>query len=162
MIGHFLRGATLAFALSGAALAQTAEVGFGAGTADPDAPVEVTSETLAVDQNDGTALFIGNVIVGQGEMRLTAPKVRVIYNQDQSAVERMVATGGVTLVSGPDAAEARNADYTISTGVVVMTGDVLMTQGASAISAEKMTVRLKDGTAQMSGRVKTILKSADE
>lgn len=43
-----------------------------------------------------------------------------------------------------------------------MTGDVLMTQGASAISAEKMTVRLKDGTAQMSGRVKTILKSADE
>ncbi|WP_417525201.1 LptA/OstA family protein [Marinovum sp.] len=143
-----------------AALAQGAQVGFGALQADPDAPVEVTAENLTVNQNDGTALFTGDVIVGQGEMRLSAPRVLVVYAEDRSAIARLEARGGVTLVSGEEAAEGDSADYDVEAGIIEMTGNVLLTQGGSALTADKMVADIKAGTARMTGRVKTVLQSS--
>ncbi|MEM8654452.1 MAG: lipopolysaccharide transport periplasmic protein LptA [Pseudomonadota bacterium] len=139
--------------------AQGTQVAFGAIRQDTSAPAEVSADELNVDQNTGAAIFTGNVVIGQGDMRLSAPRVLVIYRDDQAGIERMEATGGVTLVSGPDAAESQRADYSIDTGVIVMTGDVLLAQGQSAISADTMTVNLDDGTARMQGRVKTLLQT---
>ena len=146
---------------SAGAFAQGANVAFGTFKADPTLPVEVTADTLDVNQADGSAEFIGNVLVGQGEMRLSAQKVRVIYNQEAGGIQHLLATGDVVLINGPDAAEADRADYTIDSGVIVMTGNVLLTQGQNALTSEKMTVNLTDGTANMIGRVKTILKADD-
>lgn len=141
----------------GFAAAQGAQLAFGAIKADPTLPVEVTADTLDVNQADGSAEFNGNVLVGQGEMRLSADRVLVIYDETSSGIERLEATGDVVLVNGPDAAEADRADYTIDSGVIVMTGDVLLTQGQNALTSDRMTVNLTTGTAQMVGRVKTIL-----
>ena len=144
-----------------APLAQETRVAFGSLKVDPTLPVEVTSDSLDVDQQTGEAVFLGNVLIAQGDMRLSAPRVLVIYDADTSAIDRMEATGGVTLVSGPDAAEAERADYSIDDGVIVMSGDVLLTQGPSALTSDRMTVNLTTGSAQMVGRVKTILRSGD-
>lgn len=144
-----------------AAAAQGTSVAFGAITQDTSAPVEVSADELAVDQNTGSATFTGNVVIGQGEMRLSAPRVLVVYRQDSAGIERLEATGGVTLVSGPDAAESQRADYDVDGGVIVMTGDVLLAQGQSALSADRMTVNLDDGTARMQGRVRTILQTGN-
>lgn len=144
-----------------AAQATGTKVAFGAIKADPTLPVEVTADTLDVNQSDGSAEFKGNVLVGQGEMRLSAKRVLVIYNQDNSGVERLEAVGDVVLVNGPDAAQAERADYSIGSGVIVMTGDVLLTQGPNALTSDKMTVNLTTGTANMAGRVKTILHADD-
>lgn len=149
---------TCALGFPSLSAAQNTNVAFGAVRADPSLPVEVTADTLDVDQVSGEAVFTGNVLIGQGEMRLTAPRVLVVYSENTSGIERMEATGGVTLVSGPDAAEAERADYTIDSGVIVMSGNVLLTQGANALTADRMTVNLTDGSAQMVGRVKTILQ----
>jgi lipopolysaccharide export system protein LptA len=121
--------------------------------------VEVTADALDVDQDGGSAVFTGNVVIGQGEMRLSAARVVVTYSQNQQGIERMEATGNVTLVSGPDAAEAQRADYNIDDGVIVMTGDVLLTRGQSALTSERMVVDLDTGEARMTGRVRTILQT---
>lgn len=139
--------------------AQGAEVGFGSIDADTDAPVEVTSENLSVNQDDGTALFTGNVIVGQGDMRLTSPRVLVVYNQNRTAIARLEARGGVTLVSGAEAAEGASADYDVEAGIVVMTGNVLLTQGGNALTADRLVADLNEGTARMTGNVKTVIQS---
>ncbi len=145
--------------VSGSAWAQGTNVAFGTIKQDTSAPVEATADNLSVDQNTGVATLTGNVLIGQGEMRLSAAKVLVVYRSEQAGIARLEASGGVTLVSGPDAAEAQNADYDVDRGTIVMTGDVLLTQGQSALTADRMTVNLTDGTAQMSGRVKTILQT---
>jgi lipopolysaccharide export system protein LptA len=142
--------------------AQGAQIAFGETEQDTSLPVEVTADTLAVNQNDGTAVFTGDVLIGQGEMRLSAPKVQVFYNEAGDKIERMKASGGVTLVSGDDAAEAAKADYNIETGIIIMQGDVLLVQGPSALTAERMNIDTKAGTARMEGRVKTVLKPKDE
>lgn len=146
-------------AFAGMAQAQGTQVTFGTVAQDSSLPVEVTSDNLNVNQNDGTAVFTGNVVIGQGEMRLAAPRVLVVYLEDQSGIERLQATGGVTLVSGPDAAEAAQANYNVQTGMIEMQGDVLLVQGTSAITADTMYVDTAAGTARMNGRVKTVLRS---
>ncbi|MFD1913555.1 lipopolysaccharide transport periplasmic protein LptA [Halodurantibacterium flavum] len=138
--------------------AQGAQVGFGAIRADSSLPVEVTADQLEVTQADGTAVFTGNVLIGQGEMRLSANRVQVDYAADGNRIARLLATGDVTVVNGPDAAaEADEADYSIDDGVIVLTGNVLMTQGPNALSGERMVIDLTTGSAQVDGRVRTIL-----
>ena len=158
-----LRPLLLCLALCAApAAAQTTNVAFGTIKADPTLPVEVTADALDVNQTDGSAEFTGNVRVGQGEMRLSAERVVVIYSQENRGIQRLEATGNVVLVNGPDAAEAERADYSVDTGVIVMTGDVLLTQGQSALTSDRMTVNLTSGTAQMNGRVKTIINPSGD
>lgn len=142
--------------------AQGANVAFGTIKQDTGLPVEVTADNLSVDQATGTAVFTGNVLIGQGEMRLSAGRVLVVYRDAEEGIARLEATGGVTLVSGPDAAESERADYSIDDGTIVMSGNVLLAQGRSALSADRMSVRLSDGTAEMSGRVRTVLQTGSK
>ncbi len=143
------------------AAGQGATVAFGGIKGDPTLPVEVTADSLSVDQGNGKATFSGNVLIGQGAMRLSAAEVRVEYaKDDKSKIERMFATGGVTLVNGADAAESREADYAVGSGTIVMRGDVLLTQGPNAISGQTLTVDISTGKGVMEGRVKTVLKPA--
>ena len=152
-------GLMLAFA-STIVFAQGANVNFGTFKADPTLPVEVTSDSLDVNQASGSAEFLGNVLISQGEMHLSAQKVLVVYNQEAGGIDRLEAIGDVVLVNGPDAAEADRADYTIDNGVIVMTGNVALTQGPNVLTSDKMTVNLTTVTANLVGRVKTIINPA--
>jgi lipopolysaccharide export system protein LptA len=164
MLPNLIRSGLVAaaFAMAGLPTWAQTSMAFGTMRQDPDLPVEVTADELAVDQDTGTAIFTGNVLIGQGDMRLSAARVLVVYKDGQSGIERLEATGGVTLVSGPDAAESQRADYDIDTGTILMTGDVLLTQGNNALTSETMRVNLRDGTAQMRGRVKTVLQTGGD
>lgn len=141
--------------------AQGTQVAFGTVQQDTSLPVEVSADSLTVSQNDGSALFTGNVIIGQGDMRLSAPLVLVFYTQNQSGVERLEATGGVTLVNGEQAAEADTAEYEVNRGTIRMIGNVLLTQGANTLVSDSMDVDLEAGTALMNGRVRTVFQSGD-
>ncbi len=145
---------------AGVATAQT-NVDLGGVTVDTSAAVEVTADSLSVNQDSGRAVFDGNVLVVQGDLRLSAGQVEVIYGTDTSQIARLVASEGVTFVTADEAAEAEQADYDIAAGLLVLTGNVLLTQGPSAISANQMTINVTDGTASMEGRVRTVLQQGE-
>ena len=151
----------VAVGLASVAQAQGTEVAFGTVQQDTSLPVEVSADSLSVSQNDGSALFTGNVIIGQGKMRLSAPRVLVFYTENQSGVERLEATGGVTVVNGDQAAEADTAEYEVNRGTIRMVGNVLLTQGANTLVSDSMDVDLEAGTALMNGRVRTVFQSGD-
>ncbi|RYG91390.1 lipopolysaccharide transport periplasmic protein LptA [Loktanella sp. IMCC34160] len=155
---HRLAAVAVALFMSAQAWAQGTNVTLGGLNADPTAPVEVTADSLSVDQENGTAVFSGNVVIGQGDVRISAAEVRVVYGEDTGEIARLVATGGVTFVTATEAAEAANADYDIANGQLTLTGNVLLTQGASALAAERMVVDLTNGTARMDGRVRTVFQ----
>ena len=145
----------LSLTLSLPAFAQQAQVAFGGLKQDTSLPVEIEADNLTVNNADGSAEFTGNVLVGQGDMRLAAGAIRVEYGTDGKSINRLIASGGVTLTNASEAAEAREAIYTIASGEVVMTGDVLLTQGQTALSGQKLIIDLKAGTGHMEGRVQT-------
>ncbi|MGR3467290.1 MAG: lipopolysaccharide transport periplasmic protein LptA [Shimia sp.] len=135
-----------------------AQVGLSGLTTDASAPLEIAADNLAVDNGDGTATFTGNVVIGQGELRLAAPRVEVFYSTD-GGISRLVASGGITLATAAEAVEAARADYDLASDEIVLTGDVLLTQGQSAVSAERMRINTEVGTAQLEGRVRTVIQT---
>lgn len=157
MLTRIVLCASICLGFAGIAWAQT-NVDLGGITVDTSAAIEVTADSLAVDQDTGQAIFEGNVLIAQGDARLNAARVEVVYGADTTQISRLLASGGVTFVTAAEAAEAQTAEYDVTTGFLVLNGDVLLTQGGSAISAAQMTINLEDGTAQMDGRVRTVLQ----
>jgi lipopolysaccharide export system protein LptA len=144
--------------LAAPGFAQTA-VGFGGVAHDASQPVEVTSDSLFIDQTNGNAVFEGDVIVVQGDMRMAAARIEVIYSETDGArtVQDVIATGGVLVTRGPDAAEGENAHYEVQAAILTMTGDVLVTQGPTVISGDEMVVDMTTGMGTVDGRVRTVL-----
>ena len=120
----FFKSALLCVAvLATPALSQT-NVNLGGISADPTAPVEITADSLSVEQDTGTAVFQGNVVLGQGDLRLSAARVLVVYDEASGDISRLSATGGVTFVTATEAAESQSAEYNLDAGTLVMNGDV--------------------------------------
>ncbi|MGZ9809103.1 LptA/OstA family protein [Pseudoroseicyclus sp. H15] len=154
----------LAYILAMLALPASAQSSFDLGQidVDPNADVEVTADSLQISQEDGSAVFSGNVVVGQGEMRISAGQVRVIYDDASGDITQLMLSDGVTFATPTEAAEADNAEYDLGTQLLTLTGDVLLQQGRSAIGAESAVIDLAAGTARMEGRVRTVLSQGNE
>lgn len=159
-----LLGLLAACAMANPALAQGAVVPFGGIAHDNTLPVEMSADTLSIDQAAGTAEFTGNVAVGQGTLRLVADRMMVKYVSENGAatgsIESITAEGHVLLTNGAEAAEGTSAVYIVATGIVTMAGDVLLTQGKNALSGQSLRIDLVAGTAFVEGRVQTIFQPA--
>ena len=159
---------TLALALTAALAcasqaAPQANVGFGGAAYDPDEDVEVTADALTLDQTAGTALFEGDVLIVQGELRIGAARVEVFYTTEEGQdITRVLASGGVTVTSGAEAAEGDSAEYDVDAGTLTMDGDVLVTQGSGAIAGDRLVIDLETGDGQVTGRVRTVLRQGAE
>ena len=121
---------------------------------DSTAPIEVTSAALEVRQDEQLAIFTGDVVAGQGSLRLTADKITVSYNGDENGdstgqITQMIAEGDVLLSNGAETAEGARAEYDVTEGVVRMSGDVLLTQGQNAISGQSLVIDLAAGTGRV-------------
>ena len=131
---------------------------------DSQQPIEIQADFAELDDQEGKTIYVGNVVVIQGLMRLASAKLEVSYDTKGGTndIEEMVATGGVTFVNGTEAAESERAVYNPDAGTLVMLGDVILTQGATAIAGEKLTVNLDDGTGVMEGQVRTRFQTGGE
>ncbi len=144
-----------------AAMAQGTSIGLTGEAHDAGLPVEVTADTLSVDQETSTAIFEGNAKVTQGSLRLDAESIRIEYKPEDGGVSRIEATGGVTFTNGAEIAEAENAVYTVGVSEIAMTGGVLLLQGQNKISGDRLVLDLDAGTATMQGNVKTVFTPAN-
>ena len=155
--------AVLSFIWATIAMAQTG-IGFGGVAHDGSQPVEVTADTLSVDRETGRAIFSGNVLIVQGDLRMAAGEVEVIYAESDGGtdIERVVATGGVLVTRGDDAAEGQEAEYRVQDANLTLYGQVLVTQGPTAIAGDQMVVDLETGSGTVTGRVSTTLQGQNE
>ncbi len=142
------------------ALAQGASIGLRGEAYDGSLPVEVTADSLSVDQTSSTAVFEGNARVTQGAMQLGADEIRIDYQADGDGISRVEASGNVTFTNGTEVAEAQNAVYLVGTAEITMTGGVLLLQGQNTISGDALVLNLEAGTGRMQGNVKTVFTPA--
>lgn len=139
---------------------------FGGFKHDRTAPIEITANALEVRQAENLAIFSGEVIAGQGTLRLTADRVEVLYDQEDTsdsetgAIKNMQAEGSVFLSNGSETAQGGWAEYDVESGMVRMGGSVVLTQGQNVISGDSLVIDLTEGTGRIegsgTGRVKSI------
>lgn len=144
------------------ATAQDTQIRFGQSLRLQGAAIEVTSDTLSVDQTSGVTEFIGNVTAVQGELRISASNLRLEYapgaQSGAQRISRVVATGDVVLVTPAEAVEGQTAVYSLIDQTLELTGDVLLVQGQNMLSGERFVADLATGSGRMSGRVRTIIR----
>lgn len=127
---------------------------------DSSAPVEITADTLNVNQRTGLAVFTGAVVVTQGDLILEAPRVEVEGDPDRGGdgIREVRAYDGVTLRSATETARGETGVYDVATGILRLEGNVDLTQGSSVINGQRLTANLNDGTGVMEGRVRTLFQ----
>ena len=78
-------GAIAAISLSATAMAQSSTGPFGGFKHDRTQPIEITANALEVRQAEQLAIFSGEVVAGQGTLRLTADQVEVTYDENNNS-----------------------------------------------------------------------------
>lgn len=148
-----LLGATLALALAGAA-------GTGAAQGlqhDSNLPIEITADKLDVDQPQKLATFTGNVDAVQGELVLSADRLRVYYYGEgqeapagaSSSIRRIEADGNVFVSSPSETAQGTAGVYDVESNQLSLEGSVVLTQEDNVIRGERLEIDLTSGQSQV-------------
>jgi len=117
-----------------------------------NAPVDVAADRIEVQDRADRAVFSGNVVVRQAEMTLTAARLTVAYaDQGGIQIQRLDASGGVTVRSPSETARGNFAIYDLNRRTITMLGDVTLTRGESHVRGARLVLDLESGRAVMDG-----------
>lgn len=127
-------------------------------------PIDMSADQLELVDADHIAIWKGAVDAIQGDNRMRANQVTLIFSGKARAanassagapgknwgdVQRMEAEGDVFFVSPQQRARGNRAIYELSSGNLVMTGDVIVAQGDSVVRGDKLIIEVKTGHATM-------------
>lgn len=143
-----------------------------------DQPIQIESNNLEVRENEGIAIFSGDVSVVQGPTLLKAGTMTVYYAKDggsaatgTSNIERLEVDDKVYVKSENQVATGDHGAFDMKTEVLVLTGkEVVLSEGENVIVGCKLTVQMKTGQATLEGcsegesggRVKMLLKPGSQ
>lgn len=137
------------------ALAQTPTNRF-----DGKQPVEITSDSLEVQQQQNQATFVGNVVAIQGEVRLKADRMTVYYagaDEKKSAgteaqtVKKIDVDGNVFLSTPEETASGAKGDYDVVGEEIHLQDNVVLTRGKNVLKGNALTYNFKTGHSVITG-----------
>lgn len=129
---------------------------------DEKQPLQIEADDVALDESKSTSVYIGNVQVDQGSMRLLARHVTVYHREDRRP-RYVIALGEPAKFKqlldndeGEVQAFAKRIEYDAEKDELILIDDALVIQGADRISSERIVydraqARVRAGG---SGRVK--------
>ena len=146
----------LPLALAGGLVAAQAAFGQGAGSSlkghNTDAPVDVAADRIEVQDRADRAIFSGRVEVRQGDLQLSTARLTVSYASASGIeIQRLEASGGVTLRGPGETARSRFAIYDLDRRIVTMIGGVSLVRGSSQVEGGRLVLDLESGRAVMDG-----------
>lgn len=144
-------------ALLGGGLAQAQEGVSALKGHDSRAPVDVSADRAEAQDRSDRAIFAGNVVVRQGELTLRTARLTLAYsNNDGIDIDRIDASGGVTVVSPSETARGDFAVYDLNSGLITMVGNVRLERGGSYLNGGRLTIDLDTGRAVMDGGLRGV------
>jgi lipopolysaccharide export system protein LptA len=134
---------------------------------DSRQPIEITSDTLTVEQPKQLATFAGNVDAVQGDMKLRADRLLVHYARSEAtgsgsgtggaadpadnSIRMIEAFGKVVITSPAESAQGDAGVYDVVAGTMQLTGDVVLTRGENVIRGNRLDMDLNTGLSTVSG-----------
>ncbi|NJC04769.1 lipopolysaccharide export system protein LptA [Sphingomonas kaistensis] len=150
LVAAFALAATMA---GGVALAQTQGGPVSALKGhDSNAPIDVASDRIEVQDRADRAIFAGNVKVRQAELALDTERLTVAYTSAGGLqIDRLDASGGVVVRSPSETARGDFGIYDLNRRLITLIGSVQLQRGDSRISGGRMTIDLDSGRAVVDG-----------
>ena len=119
---------------------------------DTNAPVDFDAERIEVQDRADRAVLSGNVRVKQGTLTLNAERINVAYtNTGGVEIDRIDASGGVTMRSPSETARGQFAVYDINRRPITLVGNVTLLRGTNELRGGRLVIDLTTGRATMDG-----------
>ena len=117
------------------------------------APVDFAAGSIEVQDRADRVVLEGNVRVTQAGLTVTAPRMTVAYTRSGGTdVNRLDATGGVTVVKGDETAKGNVAIYDLDRRLITMVGNVELRQRGNNLRGGRLVIDLNSGRATVDGR----------
>jgi lipopolysaccharide transport protein LptA len=121
------------------------------------APTFISSQALTLQTQARLFTYSGSVEVKHGDMTLTADKLEGTYDE-QNKIQRLIASNNVIILKGSDIrATSNSAIYEATNEIVTLTQNPELTQNGSLLSADKITLFLREDRSEASGQVRVKL-----
>ena len=144
--GAFALAALAALGLSSLAEAQ-AIAGF-----NSNQPVDYAADRIELQDRQKRVVLSGDVVITQGDLRLTAGRTTVSYTDEGSLrIQRIDATGGVTVTRGDEAARGAAGVYDFNRRVIILSGGVALRRGGDTLNGGRLTIDLNSGLSSVDG-----------
>ena len=148
----FASAALIGLTLGGAAIAQSNGQVSALKGHDSNAPVDVDADRIEVQERADRAVFAGNVKARQGELTLQTARLTLAYTSGGGIkINRLDASGGVTVTSPSETARGNFAVYDLDAKLITLVGDVRLTREGSTINGSRLLIDLNTGRAVMDG-----------
>ena len=148
LVGGAIAGGLVAFAAGGFVAQGQAIAGF-----NSDAPVNYAADRIELQDKQERVVLSGNVDITQGDLRVRAARTLVAYNNAGSLkIQRIDATGGVTVNRGGETARGDVAIYDFNARVITLSGNVQLNRDGDTLRGGRMVIDLGSGVASIDGR----------
>lgn len=148
---HILLFSAFAAAAAGA-LAQSRDPVSALRGHDSNAPIDVASDRIEVQDRSDRAIFAGNVEVRQASLSLSTDRLTVAYSAAGGVqIRRLDAAGGVVVRSPSETASGDFGIYDLDKRVITLIGDVRLSRRGSEVNGSRLVIDLDSGRAVIDG-----------
>ena len=117
-----------------------------------NAPIDVASDRIEVQDRADRAIFSGNVKVRQAQLTLDTQRLTLSYSSgDGVKINRLDASGGVLVKSPSETARGNFGIYDLDRKLITLIGAVQLNRGGSQINGQRLTIDLNSGRAVVDG-----------
>ncbi len=150
-----LRAALFAGAAAALALAGAQQLGAQALSGhNTNAPVDYAADRIELQDRQNRVVLSGNVDVKQAELRLRAARTVVDFTDNGSLqIQRITATGGVTVTRNAEVATGDVGIYDFNRRIITMVGNASLKRGGDTLHGNRFVVDLNSGVSSAEGRV---------
>jgi len=117
-----------------------------------NAPVNYAADRIELQDRQNRVVLSGGVDITQAGLRLQAARTLVSYTDAGSLkIQRIMATGGVTVTRGSERASGEVAVYDFNRRVITMAGNVKLNRGGDTLNGGRLVIDLKSGVSSVDG-----------
>lgn len=115
-------------------------------------PVDYAADRIELQDRQKRVVLSGDVVITQGDLRLTAGRTTVSYTDEGSLrIQRIDATGGVTVTRGNERAQGNAGVYDFNRRVIILSGGVALRRGRDTLNGGRLTIDLNSGLSSVDG-----------
>ncbi len=117
-----------------------------------NAPVDISSDRIEVQERADRAIFVGNVVARQDRLTLETARLTVAYSTSGGIdIDRLDAAGGVVVRSPSETARGNFGIYDLDRKLITLIGDVQLTREGNQVNGQRLVIDLNTGRAVIDG-----------
>lgn len=120
---------------------------------DTRAPVNYDAGSIELQDRQNRVVLSGGVTVTQAGLTVRSQRMLVNFTDTDSLdIQRITATGGVTVTRGNERAIGGVAIYDFNRRIITMAGDVRLQRGNDTLNGGRLVIDLRSGMSSVDGR----------